>query len=282
MSTEHNDTERMDDSLEAEIRHNYLSRQKSHRRAKITAGILVILYGTLFLLSEIGYKIDHWVFTPGSFMIAVALIVIAKHKFRAIFAYILLIVGKLLVLHEIFPEHIHLNYIWPVLIILFGLGLLFGRKKPGFKERNEHNRFRHRNQYWERQRQYMRGFSDLDDVSQDDFIDAVSIFGGVKKNVVSKQFRGADIVTIFGGNEINLSQADFSGQIVMDVTNILGGTTLTIPNDWQIKSEVVTILGGIEDKRPVGPTVNDETEKPKVILLRGTCLLGGIEINSFN
>ncbi|MDH4472558.1 MAG: LiaF-related protein [Fluviicola sp.] len=270
--------------INAEDQHHYLSWQKSNKRGKITTGLFVVVFGILYLLHETGVKLPTWTFTPGPFIIAFGLIVLVKHKFKSFFGYIMIVVGKLLIWKEIYPEAVNMNIIWPVLVILLGLFILFkskprsGPRGNRFEKRREFRKKHHRGH-----RHYcedMEGIEDLENISQDDFIDAVSIFGGVQKNVVSKNFRGADIVTIFGGNEINLSQADFNHQIVMDVTNLFGGTTLTIPNHWQVKTEMVSIFGGIEDKRP---STEANTDNPdKIVILRGTCMFGGIEINSFN
>ena len=274
--------------LNAEDQHRYFSWQKSHKRGKITAGIIVILFGVLFLLDEMGIQIPEWTFTAGPILIGIGLITLVKHKFKTIMGYLLIGIGKLLIWNEVYPDSINMNLVWPVLVILAGIGILVRSQRKSMNKWNHRRRFHeeHRNRckkdraLFREDSAFFGEVSHLDDIAQDDFIDSVSIFGGMKKNVVSKQFRGADIVTIFGGNEINLSQADFTDQIVMDVTNIFGGTTLTIPNNWQIKSEVVTIFGGIEDKRPIS-TTSDETAA-KIIFLKGTCMFGGIEINSFN
>jgi len=266
--------------LNAEDQHRYLSWQKSNKRGKITAGIIVILFGVLFLLDELGIQIPEWTFSAGPILIGIGLITLVKHKFKTIIGYLLIGIGKLLIWNEIYPNSVNMNLIWPVLVIIAGISILVrSQLKSNQRFNQRHFSHRHRND-WKRDLGIDKGVEDLDGISQDDFIDAVSIFGGMKKNVVSKQFRGADIVTIFGGNEINLSQADFNDQIVMDVTNIFGGTTLTVPNNWQIKSEVVTIFGGIEDKRPAS-IVNEELAS-KVLFLKGTCMFGGIEINSFS
>src|SRR5690349_22431252 len=42
------------------------------------------------------------------------------------------------------------------------------------------------------------------------FIDVTAVFGGIKKNVLSKNFKGGDITSFMGGSEIDLSQADFN------------------------------------------------------------------------
>jgi predicted membrane protein len=270
--------------LNAEDQHHYLSWQKSHKRGKMAAGIIIVIYGTLFLLKELDVWLPSWTFSIGPIIMSVGLIVLIKHKFKVVFGYLLLLVGKLLLLKEIYPDKIDINLLWPILAILMGLGILFrSGRRPRCRNRHHHHHGRHhwkKEERWEKYRTYFEASSDLDNIAQDDFIDAVSIFGGVQKNVVSKRFRGADIVTIFGGNELNLSQADFNEQIVMDITNIFGGTTLTVPNNWELKSEIMTIFGSLEDKRPLKP---QDTDLPtKVVILRGTCMFGGIEINSFN
>ena len=114
--------------------------------------------------------------------------------------------------------------------------------------------------------------------SKDDFVESTSIFGGAKKIIISKSFRGGDLVNIFGGTELDLSQADFNGTATIDLTTIFGGTKLLVPSNWSVKSEAVTIFGGIEDKRRM-QTITDAPQK--TLLLRGTVIFGGIDIKSF-
>ncbi|WP_460880125.1 hypothetical protein [Pontibacter rugosus] len=85
-------------------------------------------------------------------------------------------------------------------------------------------------------------------------------------------------MSVFGGTELNLSQADMQHPVVLEATQIFGGTTLIIPPHWEVKSEMVAILGGIDDKRPVLPGGYDPN---KAIILRGTSLFGGLQIKSY-
>jgi predicted membrane protein len=116
------------------------------------------------------------------------------------------------------------------------------------------------------------------DYDRRDFIDITAVFGGVKKNVLSKNFRGGDITSFMGGSEIDLSQADFSGRIVIDVTNIFGGTKLIVPSSWDVQNDISAVFGGVDDKRQITGVTLDPN---KVVILDGTCLFGGIEIRSF-
>ncbi|HEY0610067.1 MAG TPA: LiaF domain-containing protein, partial [Chitinophaga sp.] len=114
--------------------------------------------------------------------------------------------------------------------------------------------------------------------SSDDLVNALAVFGGDNRVVLSKNFQGGDITSIFGGSEVNFTQADFTGTVVVEATAVFGGIELIVPANWEVKMEVNTIFGGVEDKRPVelmGPNPD------KMLVIRGTCVFGGIEIKSY-
>ncbi len=261
-----------------EDEHVFLSWQKSQKRGKIVAGVFIVAFGVLYLLNETGVKMPFWVFQPGTILIALGLIVLVKHKFKKLFGWVLILVGKVFLLHEFYPDMVNINLIWPILLILLGLKLIF---KP--KDHRSHDRWRRMKQHHHRHHhQYKERFDpscmNLDEVSDKDFIDSVTFFGGITKNVVSKNFKGADIVNVFGGAEINLLQAEIETQAIVDLTCVFGGVTLIVPTNWQVKSELTTAFGGIEDKRQMN--VNYE-EDSKILILRGNCVFGGIEIKNF-
>lgn len=114
---------------------------------------------------------------------------------------------------------------------------------------------------------------------REDYLDSVSIFGGVEKNIVSKDFKGGEVTTFFGGSSINMSQADIKDKAVLELTQVFGGAQLIIPSNWKLSSEVVSVFGGIEDKRAYHK--DQGTEPVKTLILRGTSVFGGIEIKSY-
>jgi len=105
-----------------------------------------------------------------------------------------------------------------------------------------------------------------------------SIFGGIKRFICSKNFKGGSIVTFMGGAEINLMQADIIQPIIIEVSNLFGGTKLILPSNWDIKNEVTVVFGGVEDKRNMTALSPDPG---KTVYLKGTCLFGGIELNNY-
>jgi hypothetical protein len=58
---------------------------------------------------------------------------------------------------------------------------------------------------------------------------------------------------------------------------IFGGAKLIVPPHWQIRSEMVAVFGGIEDKR----APQNSYDEDKVVILNGTTFFGGIEIRSY-
>ena len=269
-----------ENNLTPEDEHDYLSWQKSHRRGKVMAGILVVAFGIIYLINETGNPMPKWIFSLPMFLMALGLIVLVKHKFKKLGGWVLVIVGKVLLLNEFYPNMMNYDIIWPILIILLGIKLIF---KP--KRSDHNNRWRrikrHHHRHHNRHNDHLCNpvaFQNLDEISDNDFIDSVSFFGGITKNVVSKNFKGADIVNVFGGAEINLLQAEIETQAIVELTCVFGGVTLIIPANWQLKSELTTAFGGIEDKRQMNVNYDGDS---KVVILRGNCVFGGIEIKNF-
>jgi len=112
-----------------------------------------------------------------------------------------------------------------------------------------------------------------------DYINDISVFGGGILRIDSQNFKGGTLTAVFGGREINLKSAQISPEgCVIDVFTMFGGTKLIVPDDWQVKSDAVSLFGGISDKRPLKP---EGIAKDKVLLINGMIMFGGVEVKSF-
>lgn len=243
---------------------------KGQQRGRIAAGILVVIFGTLFLLQRLDFKIKDFWFEWPMILIAVGIVALVRHKFKKLHGYVLILIGLLFMLASWYPKDINRELILPIAVILIGISIIF-------KKRNHH---RHRRGKFSREDWKRLHNSEIcGDPSGEDYLDSVNFFGGLKKNITSQNFKGADLVTICGGTDVNLTNASFEGNVVMDITCIFAGTTISIPSDWQLTSEITTAFGGIEDKRP--SEVIENANPTKKIILKGTCFFGGIEINNF-
>ena len=238
----------------------------SGKNSNALTGAFILLIGIVALMKAVMLDFPGWVFSWQMALIAFGVFIGIRHNFRGGAWLVLLLVGGVFLLRDIFPDF-SFKLIWPTVLIVIGAFIIM-RPRRRWK--------------WDGAKRTEGAsdsfFSEDIDYSKDDFVDSTSIFGGAKKIVISKNFKGGDIVNIFGGTELDLSQADFTGVAIIELTTVFGGTKLLVPSNWSIKSEAVTIFGGIEDKRRM-QTMTEASEKTLVI--RGTVIFGGIDIKSF-
>jgi predicted membrane protein len=264
----------MTDNEQIERKEEPRERRRQTNNAPVI-GLILMGVGGVLLARQVGADLPRWLFTWPMIVIVFGLFVGARHNFRDFGWLIFVAVGFFFLADDIFPGFEFGNFIVPAVIILVGLILLL-RPKRHHIYRGDWDQFgkfeynKNRKEDYEKLEESIPG-------STEDVVDVVTIFGGVKKNVLSKNFKGGDIVSIFGGSEINLMQADFDRKIVIDTVQIFGGTTLIIPSNWQVRSEAVAIFGGIDDKRKQ----LTHSEPEKVLVLKGFTMFGGLEIKSF-
>jgi hypothetical protein len=261
---------------------------KRNVSGRVFSGLVVLTVGVVLFAKQSGADLPSWLISWPMLMIAGGVFLGFKHSFTGPVWAILIIAGSLFLMNEIDPTLNLKNYIWPAVIIAVGLGIIFRPQRSfrGMDRRWERRMERRMHRRWGRHGHAMYNRDDAaayrgeSEVLGDDYIDSVTIFGGVQKNIISKTFKGGEVVTIFGGTEINLSQADVSHKIELEITQIFGGAKLIVPAHWKIQSEdIVSIFGSVEDKRPV--TANIAYDESKVLVLKGTNIFGGIDIKSY-
>ena len=235
---------------------------------RVFAGLIIVLVGGVLLADKAGADIPDWITSFPMLLIAIGVFIGAKHKFAHWGWLIPTAIGTVLLLDNHFIHDISIGqFIWPAIIIIVGLVMIIKPK-------------RNREDAWKRWNE--KRFSQYDptstQITDEDRIEAVTVFGGAKKNVISKNFRGGETVTFFGGVELNLTQADINGRADLELVQVFGGTKLVVPSNWKIQTEeLVCVFGGLDDKRK-NLTTPDEN---KVLVLRGTCVFGGIDIKSY-
>jgi predicted membrane protein len=257
-----------------ERRKEFMKRRK--KSGSVLAGLLLLCIGTILLLKQFGLPFPAWLFTWPMIVIAFGLLAGAGNAFRDPGWVIITGVGAVFLLDKIWPTIPIHHFIWPVVIIALGFIIILAPRRHRMWH-DRWNKFKDTQdqQQWQQPQDVpdptitqpvFTPQSEIERRNSGNWLETVSIFGNVKKLVYSKNFMGGDIVSIFGGAEINLTHADFKGNIVIEVVQIFGGTKLIIPPHWQVRSEMVAVFGGIEDKRAPQPTYDDD----KVIILNGT------------
>ena len=138
---------------------------------------------------------------------------------------------------------------WPVIIILIGINVLV---------KSDHNRGRN-----------------------------IAIMGAVDRTKEPWDLKSAEYTAIMGGIDLDIRQANFiEREVTLNLTAIMGGINLIVPEDIAITCQGTAILGGVDllgkgSGGIVGSTniiSGDLQNAAKILNLNCTCILGGIEI----
>lgn len=256
---------------------------------RILLGALFIIFGGLFLLEDsgwLGFSLHNIIFSWQMLLIFIGILNVS-HKRNSSFGAILIVVGTLLLIPEIFNFSYNTDKLFlPIILVTIGVVILF-HKRRGRNEWQSCQDWRKKenwkntgtdNQNPNDTRDFCGGWNKSKD-SASDYLDEVNIFGGSERKIYSKSFRGGKVTSIFGGSTYDLLNCELGdGKNMIDVVNIFGGSKLIIPANWKVHVEVVSIFGGFVDKRR-GPAISFD-ENSKELYITGVAIFGGGEINS--
>lgn len=262
------------------------------RNGKALAGIILLAVGAMLLFRQFDlFFIPGWVFSWPMWLIFWGLFIGARSNFHKSSSIVLVILGIVFLI----DQNIHNagNIVWPLAIIAFGLWLILRKRNPF--DGSCDNRYKHkwdwRNYAGPNPNPNQNGpiqdatytevppeGSSARHTFGDDYLDAVSIFGGVKKMILSKDFKGGDVVNLFGGAELDFTQADINGRVIIDITQIFGGTKIIVPSNWQVVSDIAAVFASVDDKRirTTAPLSSN-----KILVLKGVSIFAGIDIRSY-
>lgn len=251
------------------------------RYTRIWTGVGLLCAGILLWSYKMGAPIPHWVFTWPVLLITIGFLIGIKSRFHNPGAFIMMLVGGIFLIDQTMPGLNFHNYILPAVLIGVGLIYILRPKKNWSHRIDRHweNRYPKNSTeptYSSPSKAAVAGSTATGDDSE--YLEINAVLGGVKKLILSKNFKGGEINSFMGGTELNLMQADIQQPVVLEVHNIFGGTKLIVPANWDVKNEVTAIFGGIDDKRNLGTGVPDPG---KTMILKGTCVFGGIEVSNY-
>ena len=241
--------------------------------SRVILGIILIAIGVIYLLKSFYFPIDIEIFSFPFILIVIGIIIMLNSG-NKLFGAIVFIFGLLLY----FGDHIT---IWPFFFILWGIYIIFKHRtrrhrvfenpqpgsNPDLKQDQKPD------PDFEKKRFY-------DSSIRRDYLDDVSVFGGGHKVIHSDSFKGGNITAIFGGSEIDLTQCKLApGENIIDVVIIFGGSTIVVPNNWDVILNVTPLFGGFSNKK--SRYVSSGTEPSGTLIIKGVVLFGGGEIKSY-
>lgn len=151
---------------------------------------------------------------------------------------------------------------WPIIFIIIGLVILL---KPCCCRYNNnwHNGNRHRINGSEKS------------TTVDGFVYSTNSFGEIRQTVTDSIFKGANLKTSFGSNILDLRRTSLNeGETVITVECSFGGIEIYTPAGWNIRTEVQSFMGGVEDSRFRGTV----TDMSRTLIIRGNLSFAGLTI----
>ncbi|MCT9095756.1 hypothetical protein [Haloarchaeobius sp. HME9146] len=228
--------------------------------SRLVSGGVIVLFGLLLLLgtTETYDTAQLWLFVPSVFVLLGVWAIVQSRAANLVGPAVLILVAGAIQLAalDILTDAIVETY-WPVLVILVGLTVVFGRQ---LRTRT---------------------------VSTDaETLDIFAMFGGVTKRATGSRFAQADVTTLFGGSELDLRDTEPVGTAQVDVFAMFGGVELHVPETWTVRMEVLPVFGAAEDARPRviregGDEVTGRAARGEEVdlIVTGLVGFGGVEVN---
>lgn len=222
-------------------------------------GVILVIAGLFLVVRNTGFFpefIDDVIFSWPMLLVTIGVVITLSSSGSRTSGIILMAVGAFFLIPIIFRETFHMyNMFWPSIFIIIGIIFIFSKRKG-----------------W--------GQMTSSGAVGDDYIDFVHVFSGGERQIVSENFRGGKVSAVFGGSEIDLTKARLApGVNVLEIACVFGGTTIIVPDEWNVKIEVTPVLGGFGDSRKLHPGRTIDTTKQ--LIIKGAVVFGGGEVKSY-
>lgn len=236
-------------------KYRYRSRRTLQRGwSSVGFGILLVGVGVFFLLKQLGY-LEHISIRTYWPMILVTIgavnFLFPDRPGERFGGFVLLTVGTVFQLQKLDIIQFEWRYIWPVLIILAGLHVLF---KPAIRK--------------------VRGRKGGADPLPGGQLRGSVILGARTSRVEGSRLQGGKIEAVLGSYELDLSHAKLEGEATIATTAVMGSIELFVPKHWQVRTEVTPVMGSFEDHRK-NP---DPDEDAPILRIKGEAVMGSIEV----
>ena len=248
-----------------ETNENYRDENRSQRREhhhlqnnRAIIGIILVLVGIFLVMRNTGIFpsfIDNIIFSWPMLLVTIGLVITIGSSGGKTSGIIVMAVGAFFLIPNIFRETFDVNMFWPSIFIIIGIVFIFSKK---------------------------RGWNSVSTTPQtgDDYIDFIHVFSGGERQIVSDNFKGGKVTAVFGGSEIDLTKATLApGVSELELACVFGGTTIIVPDNWNVKIDVVPVLGGFGDSRKLNPGRTIDTTKQ--LIIKGAVVFGGGEVKSY-
>ncbi len=213
--------------------------------ARAYFGTLIVAVGALLLLDNLdvidsGDIIGTW--WPVAIILGALLSYFANRR-HVVMPLILALAGAAILLTTtgVFDS---LELVIPLLIIVVGLFLIFGRRVGSIQ-------------------------GDIGNT-----VSSFNLFSGSEVASNSTSFEGGTVGAVFGGAEIDLRHAGLAPDATLDVFVAFGGVEIYVPRGWRVDISGFPIFGGFDNATGKEPMPADAP----LLRIDATVLFGGLDV----
>jgi predicted membrane protein len=229
-----------------------------HRGHGIISGLVVIAWGGLLLMRELGVLdpslrvIDFWPLLLVGFGLSLA--VRRRGLGGVLVGLTVLLLGAGMLAEKLGYVVGGVAHLWPLVIVAAGLAIIWA----GMTRRRTPRLVNER-------------------VSADELQRSVTM-GALALAVDSQQFKGGALSATMGEVRVDLRRAAMSAEeATLELSLVMGGIELYVPTNWQVVSDVSPFMGAVEDKTEPRP---DAAGIQRRLVLRGKITMGAVTITN--
>jgi hypothetical protein len=249
---------------------------------RIVAGVILLGLGALFLLDNFGVldARDFLRFWPAILLALGLTRLMAPGKPEERSAGVVLsVLGAVFLLRAFHVPWFRLRMLWPLLLLILGASLIWqairGRRGllPGLSDVREYARLGAAAGL-----EATRGLS-AEPGQGGGRVEGVHVHGGRRAHRALSAFRGGEVTAIMGGFQIDLRAASISGE-KRDGRGLHGSSEASSSRcrrPWNVVVSGTPILGMVSNTTS---PIRDESAVAKTLVVRGSAIMGGIEVKN--
>ncbi len=225
--------------------------ENNRLRSQFWMGLIAIAAGVVLLLDHLGMVNAYQIFRLWpAILIVVGVAGLIQNdgccRGKMVGNGVLVLVGVVLLLEKL--HYVSWAQSWPIILIGLGLLLVYESLRP---------------------KQF--------EVPSVGSLHPHSVFSGVEKNIIERDFREGSAEAVFGSVKMDLTQAEMAeDKAVFTVNCVFGSVEIRAPYNWSVVTEVNAVFGSCENKtRPPAPTADTKT-----LIIRGDVVFGSVEVRN--
>lgn len=220
--------------------------------SSVWIGLFLVAAGVLLVAYKLDAGVPAWLVSWPVAVISIGLLVGIYSRFKTFFWAIPFFWGFFLLAEQQAPELDLGKYAAPASLIMVGIILLY--KWDKFKNRPLSSQF-----------------------SKEGFVDFTCLLSNTKKEIITPDFRGADITCILGNTVVDLRKADIQTPVLIDAAIFMGNAKILIPEAWTVQNEISAVFGEAKQTRR---NVSAILREDKLLKFNGSAIFSTIEIIS--